>query len=174
MLDAVREIIVERGVANCSVEAVAARSGVAKTTIYRHFGRLDDLVFAAVARDVSNTVTPDTGTLRGDLIEIQRHYVEVAQSATVRELFLWMAGRAAADPSLAELFRRVRIQPRGPTMIALKRAIARGELDPSTDLDMAMHMIQGPFISMRIIDNADIDSDEIETMVDMAVRALTG
>ncbi len=59
-------------------------------------------------------------------------------------------------------------------MIALKRAIARGELDPSTDLDMAMHMIQGPSISMRIIDNADIDSDEIETMVDMAVRALTG
>jgi len=174
MLEATRAIIVERGVSACTIEEVARRSGVAKTTIYRHYGGLDELIFAAVGQDVAQADAPDTGSLRGDLIEIQRRYVEVARSATVRELFVWMMGRAVTDPAHAELFRAVRVQPRGPTTIALQRAISRGELDPTTDLDLAMHIIQGPFISKRIVDNTDITPDQIETMVDMAIRALGG
>ncbi len=173
MLDSTKEIIIEKGVANCTIEEVASRSGVAKTTIYRHYGGLDELIFAAVSQDVSQNTSPDTGSLRGDLIEIQRHYVEQARSSTVRELFVWMMGRATTSPAHADLFRAVRVQPRGPTVMALQRAIARGELAPTTDLDLAMHIIQGPFISKRIVDNSDIDSDELETMVSMAIEALT-
>jgi AcrR family transcriptional regulator len=174
MLEATRALVFERGVSACTIEDVANRSGVAKTTIYRHYGGLDELIFAAVSQDVSYTAAPDTGSLRGDLIEIQRHYVEVARSPTARELFVWMVARAVADPAHAELFHRVRVQPRGPTTIALQRAISRGELDPTIDLDLAMHIIQGPFISKRIVDNSDISQEELEAMVDMAIRALTG
>ncbi len=174
MLDSTRTIIVERGVSACTIEEVASRSGVAKTTIYRHYGGLDELIFAAVAQDISQTIAPDTGSLHGDLIEIQSQYVEVASSATVRELFVWMMGRAVTSPAHADLFRSVRVQPQGPTVIALQRAISRGELDPTTDLDMAMHIIQGPFISKRIVDNTDITPQQIETMVDTAIRALAG
>jgi len=174
MLDATRAIIVERGDAACTVEEVAGRSGVAKTIIYRHDGGLDELIFAAVSRDVSDTAAPDTGSLREDLIEIQRRYVEMARSPTVRELFAWMVSQTIADPAHADLFYRVRVQPQGPTTIALQRAISRGKIDPTIDLDLAMHMIQGPFISKRIVDNSDISEEELEAMVDMAVRALTG
>lgn len=173
MLDSTRAIIVEQGVSACTIEEVASRSGVAKTTIYRHYGGLDELIFAAVGQDISHTTSPDTGSLRGDLIEIQGQYVAVARSATVRELFVWMMGRAVTSPAHAELFRGVRVQPRGPTTIALQRAISRGELDPTIDLDMAMHVIQGPFISKRIVDNTDITPDEIKTMVELAIRALS-
>ncbi len=172
MLDTTRAIIIERGVSACTIEEVASRSGVAKTTIYRHYGGLDELIFAAVARDVSDGNATDTGSLRGDLIEIQSHYVEVASSATVRELFVWMMGRAVTSSAHADLFRSVRVQPQGPTVIALQRAIARGELAPTIDLDMAMHVIQGPFISKRIVDNTDITPHEVKTMVDMAISAL--
>ncbi len=172
MLDATKAIIVERGVSTCTIEEVSSRSGIAKTTIYRHYGGLDELIFAAVAKDISHTAAPDTGSLRGDLIEIQRRYVEVARSATVRELFVWMMGRAVTSPAHADLFRAARVQPRGPTTIALQRAISRGELAPTIDLDMAMHFIQGPFISKRIVDNTDITMAEIEAMVDMSIRAL--
>jgi AcrR family transcriptional regulator len=173
MLDSAKELIIERGVTNCTIEEVASRSGVAKTTIYRHYGGLDELIFAAVAQDVSHREDTDTGSLRGDLIQIQHQYVEQARSTIVRELFVWMMGRATTSPAHAELFRGVRVQPRGPTVMALQRAIARGELAPTTDLDMAMHIIQGPIISNRIVNNSDINSGEIETMVDMAIRALT-
>ncbi len=172
MLESAKEIVLELGASACTMEEVASRSGVAKTTIYRHFGGLDELIFAAVAEDIASAGTPDTGSLRGDLLQIQRRYVEMAQVPAVRELFVWMMSRALETPAYAELFRKLRVQPRGPTVVALQRAIARGELAPTTDLEMAMHVIQGPFISKRIVDNSDVTETEIEAMVDMAVSAL--
>jgi AcrR family transcriptional regulator len=172
MLKTVRDIILSEGVAACSIEEVSSRSGVAKTTVYRHFGGLTELIFAAIATDVAHSDAPDTGSLRGDLLVIQRGYVELAQQQIVRELFVWMMARAVENATYAELFKMVRVQPNGPTAIALQRAIARGEVSPTIDIDLAMHLIQGPFISKRIVDNSDIGDDEVCAMVDLAVRAL--
>jgi len=155
-----------------SIEAVARRSGVAKTTLYRHFSGIDGLVFAAVAASVSEAVVSDTGSLIGDLRKIQHNYLDIASSNINRELFAWMLTRAMQSPEAAALFRKVRIQPRGPTVVALQRAIARGELSPTTDIELAMHVIQGPLISKRIIDNLDLTDDEFDTLLEMTVRAL--
>jgi len=174
LLQAAAEILAEDGIGAVSVEAVARRSGVAKTTLYRHFGGIDGLVFAAVGASVSARPGPDTGSLLGDLREIQRHYLEVARSRINRELFAWMLTRAMHSPDAAALFRKARIQPRGPTVVALQRAIARGELPPTTDIELAMHLIQGPLISRRIVENSDLTDDEFETLLEMTFRALAG
>jgi len=50
--------------------------------------------------------------------------------------------------------------------------IARGEIDPDIDVDMAMHIIQGPLISMRIVANDEVGDHDLETMLDMTVKAL--
>lgn len=157
-----------------SVEAIARRSGVAKTTLYRHFGGIEGLVFAAVAASVSETEGPDTGSLVGDLREIQQRYLDIASSATNREVFAWMLTRAMHSPEAAALFRKERIQPRGPTVVALQRAIARGELPPTTNIELAMHVIQGPLISKRIVDNSELTDDEFDALLEMTVRALVG
>lgn len=172
MLETTRDMILEHGVYSCSIDDVARRSGVAKTTIYRHYGGLDELIFAAVESNVSQAAAPDKGSLHEDLCAIQAGYVAAARSSTARELFVWMTTKALQDPRHAALFRKARVQPRGPTTIALQRAIARGELLPSIDIDMALHTIQGPFISKRIVDDSDISETEIDTMVGMAIRAL--
>ena len=78
LLRATAKILAEEGIDAVSIEAVARRSGVAKTTLYRHFGGLDGLVFAAAAASVSETGGPDTGSLIGDLREIQQHYLNIA------------------------------------------------------------------------------------------------
>lgn len=174
LLQATAEILAEEGIGAVSVEAVARRSGVAKTTLYRHFGGIDGLVFAAVRASVSATPGPDTGSLLGDLREIQRHYLEVARSRMSRELFAWMLTRAMQSPDAAALFRRARIQPRGPTVLALQRAIARGELPPTTDIELAMHVIQGPLISKRIVDDSDLSDQEFDALLEMTFRALAG
>jgi hypothetical protein len=57
-------------------------------------------------------------------------------------------------------------------MLAPRRAIARGELDADIDVDMAMHIIQGPLISQRIVDNSDVSESDLERILDMTVRAL--
>lgn len=157
-----------------SVEAVARRSGVAKTTLYRHFGGLDGVVFAAVAAGVGEAEGPDTGTLRGDVREILRRYLALARSSTNREVFAWMLARAMQSRESAERFRRGRIHPRGPTVIALQRAMARGEIPPTTDVDLAVHLIQGPLISLRFVEGSEPADSELETLLDMTVRALAG
>ena len=172
LLRATAEILIKDGIGAMSIEAVTRRSGVAKTTLYRHFGGIDGLVFAAVAASVSETDGPNTGSLIGDLREIQRHYLDIASSSINREVFAWMLTRAMHSPDAAALFRKERIQPRGPTVVALQRAIARGELPPTTNIELAMHVIQGPLISKRIVDNSDLTDDEFDTMLEMTFRAL--
>ena len=172
LLDAALEIVATDGVAAVTADAVVRRSGVAKTTLYRHFGSTDGLVFAAVADSVTAHAPPDTGTLRGDLEAIHRRYLGVASSRQSRELFAWMVAKSIESAENRELFRRARVQPRGPTTVALQRAIARGEVDADIDVDMAMHIIQGPLISQRIVDNSDVSDSDLGRMLDMTVRAL--
>jgi AcrR family transcriptional regulator len=172
LLDAALQIVSTDGVAAVTADAVARRSGVAKSTLYRHFGSTDALVFAAVADSVTAQAPPDTGTLRGDLEAIHRRYLDVASSQRNRELFAWMVAKSIESAEHRELFRRVRVQPRGPTTVALQRAIARGEIDADIDLDLAMHIIQGPLISKRIVDNSEVSESDLARMLDMTVRAL--
>ena len=172
LIDAALEIVATDGVTAVTADAVARRSGVAKTTLYRHFGSTDGLVFAAVADSVTAQAPPDTGTLRGDLEVIHRRYLHAASSQQNRELFAWMVAKSIQSAENRELFRRVRVQPRGPTTVAVQRAIARGELDADIDVDMAMHVVQGPLISQRIVDNSDVSESDLGRMLDMTVRAL--
>lgn len=172
LLDAALEILLTDGVRAVTGDEVARRSGVAKTTLYRHFGSTDVLVFAVVEDSVTATPPPDTGTLRGDLETIHRRYLDVGSAPQNRELFAWMVSKALESQEYRELFRRARVQPRGPTLIALQRAIARGEVAAEIDLDMAMHVIQGPLISKRIVDNSDVTPRDLDLMLDMTVRAL--
>jgi AcrR family transcriptional regulator len=172
LITAALEIVATEGVGAVTADAVARRSGVAKTTLYRHFGSTDGLVFATVDESVTAQVPPDTGTLRGDLESIHRRYLDVAASRRSRELFAWMVAKSIESAEHRELFRRARVQPRGPTTVALQRAIARGEVDADIDVDMAMHMIQGPLISQRIVDDSDVSESDLARMLDLTIRAL--
>jgi AcrR family transcriptional regulator len=172
LLDAALEIVATDGVGAVNADAVARRSGVAKTTLYRHFGSTDGLVFAAVADRVTAQDPPDTGTLRGDLEAIHRRYLAMASSRRSRELFAWMVAKSIESAEHRELFRRVRVQPRGPTTVAIQRAIARGEVDADIDVDVAMHIIQGPLISQRIVDDTDVSERDLQRLLDITVRGL--
>lgn len=172
MVDEARAIIVGDGVQACTVDEVARRTGIAKTTIYRHFGGSDALVLAALDGMVKAMEPPDTGTLAGDLHVIQRRYLRIADNQRLRELYAWMLHRSMQDPAFAVTFRDVRVQPKGPTVIALQRAIARGEVSPTIDLDLALHVIQGPMMSKRILENERIDDVEFDALIDATVAAV--
>ena len=60
LLDAAQAILGSEGVNAVTGDDVARRSGVAKTTLYRHFGTTEALVFAAVEDRVSTVALPDT------------------------------------------------------------------------------------------------------------------
>lgn len=172
MIAGAREIIGTDGARACTVDEVARRTGIAKTTIYRHFGGVDALVLAAVDGMVKATVVPDTGSLEGDLRVIQRRYLDVAADPAMRELYGWMMTRSMEDPEFAARFRAVRVQGAGPTVIALQRAIARGEVPPTIDIPLAMHLIQGPLATKRIVEGDVISDAEFDTLIAWTVAAL--
>ena len=172
LIDATLAIIATDGVNAVTADAVVAASGVAKTTLYRHFGTTDALVFAAVDDSVATQEPPDTGSLRGDLEVIHRHHLEVASAVRTRELFTWMIARSLESFEHRQRFRSVRAQPRGSTTIALRRAIERGELPAELDLDLALHLIQGPLISQRIVDDREVSDEELEAILDATLLAL--
>jgi len=172
LLDAALGIMATEGPEAVTGDEVVRRSGVAKTTMYRHFGTTTALVFAAVGDRVRSEEPPDTGTLRGDLDLIHRRYLESAASPQSRALFAWMVSRSIESAENRDLFREVRVQPRGPTVVALQRAIARGEIDADIDIDLAMHVIQGPLISQRIVANSNVSEVDLDAMLTMTMRAL--
>src|SRR5215210_8686849 len=68
VLDATTDLVAEVGVERTTIDEIANRSGVAKTTIYRHFASKQVLVVEAVHACTHIPVVTDTGSLRDDLI----------------------------------------------------------------------------------------------------------
>jgi AcrR family transcriptional regulator len=103
MLAAATSIVAAKGVKDLTIEEVARISGVAKTTIYRHFASKNELLLAAVDGTVSYPVAPDSGTLRGDLTELLEAVLPSFADTTARCVFLDMFSAAARDPELESL-----------------------------------------------------------------------
>jgi len=172
MLTAAQEIIVTEGMNACTVDEVARRSGVAKTTIYRHFADANDLSMAAVDAMVDHVATPDHGSLRADLREIVYAFRRVVSHDTFKRLFAEMLARSVRDPEFAKIYDEAQEMRHAPLRIAIQRGMARGEVDPDIDLETAMYFVQGPFVSKRLIESAELTEDEIEVFLDLIVKAL--
>ena len=76
ILDATQDLLIEHGFAAPTVEAVARAAGTGKAAVYRRWPSKIDLVVAAVQALQSPPAVPDTGTLRGDLLECALHFVQ--------------------------------------------------------------------------------------------------
>src|SRR5437867_13225147 len=78
ILDATRELLAEAGVQGLTVEGVAARSGVAKTTIYRRWRSKDELALAVLLDMVEQVVAvPDVGDTRAELTSFVHGAVQI-------------------------------------------------------------------------------------------------
>ena len=99
MLAAATDLVLDRGVDRFSVDEVARRSGVAKTTIYRHFASAKELLVAALDRAMAAPPTPDTGSLRPDLLEYLASVRPGFADVPLRNLFFEIYTASARDPS---------------------------------------------------------------------------
>lgn len=160
------------GFDSITIDEVARRSGVAKTTIYRHFRSGDELVLASVEEMIEEIQPPDTGSFREDMRAVIGSFLEIAAVPALRQLFVSMLNRAIADPEFAEMYRTVKEQRHHPMRVVLQRGMARGEVDPNIDLELALQFAQGPFLGKRLVEDEDISDRDIDLFVDLVARAL--
>src|SRR5260370_26087252 len=133
ILTATVELLAERGLTAMSIEEVADRAGVGKTTIYRRWPSKGLLALDAfVASFREQQPLPDTGTLRGDLIAALRAWVRAVTQTPMGSMLTGLIAEAQHDPELRGAWRDRVLEPmRTQHRIMLDRAIAPGEI-PST------------------------------------------
>src|SRR5260370_10740182 len=132
ILTATVELLAERGLTAMSIEEVADRAGVGKTTIYRRWPSKGLLALDAfVASFREQQPLPDTGTLRGDLIAALRAWVRAVTRTPMGSMLTGLIAEAQHDPELRGAWRDRRLEPpRTQHRIMLDRAIARGAIPP--------------------------------------------
>ncbi|GGE23290.1 TetR family transcriptional regulator [Primorskyibacter flagellatus] len=170
-LSAARAILTEEGFGRLSVEAVAARSGVGKPTIYRHWANAQQLALAALMpEDVADAET--RGDVRRVLTDQMRRLTEVFATRRGRQIAVALA---AADPDseMTRAFRsQVILKSRAGGRAVLERAIAGGELTAPADMETLLDMIYGPLVFRVLLGHAPLSDGMAEAVVSMALAGL--
>jgi len=172
ILDAALDQFCEFGYDGLSVERVAAVAGVAKTTIYRRYPTKLDLIMATIERAKEGLhVTEDSGSLRDDLLDMARTYLDMLSSNTIgRAIPMMLASKARSDELAAAHAEFVRAR-RGPNHAVIARGIERGELPAGTDPSMVADMLTGSIFMRAYITGQTVDDAYLVALVD---RILAG
>lgn len=168
------EEVAEVGYSGLSIESVAARVGVAKTTIYRRYPTKLELVRTAIGQYLADALgdLPNTGSLRGDLIALGRSAAQFGSSVLGQSLFRTkLLGRV--EPELEQLGQHFEADRQERQRVVAVRAIERGELLNEADFHRAVHLLSVSILFKEVINRETVDELEISRTVDMLLRGLS-
>ncbi len=168
-----RQLLLDSGLAAFTVDEIAARSGVAKSTIYRHFDSANELLIATLDQLVVPLPVPDTGCLRSDLLALATTAIPIFADPNLRRLLLGVITMAAGDPELDRIHRAMMHERKGPLRTVIEAARCRGELPSSLTFDVAFDFLEGPFTTRWLHDPDALAHIDIETTIDRTIAAMT-
>ena len=175
ILRAAADLLLERGLAEVSMDAVAARAGVSKATIYRWWPTKEALALDALYHEWENVPPPrDTGSLRGDLLSLVRPWARVAAQRPYGPVIAALATEARTDPAFAEQYLARFVKPRRDQARAIfRRAIERGELPVGTKVEVALDLLYGPLYHRLIHGHAPLTDAFVRDVVNTVVGGIT-
>ena len=165
-------LLAERGIAGTTIEAVAERSGVAKTTIYRQWESQPALVLDAFASVLRPPADPDTGTLRGDLVELHTGFATALTTGPATGLMFALIDAAERDPAFARLHRQEAAGRHALILEVITRGIRRGELPAGTDPAEVLDLMAGPIFHRRAVSGGELSPGFAERVVDLVLAGL--
>lgn len=172
-LIAAADLIVERGVGAFSIEEVAARSGVAKSTIYRHWPERAALIIDTVRATFEHVVTPDTGSLRRDIETYVTAMVRADLSAgKSSQLMPAIIDAAARDPEIATLVEGLKDERERPLRMMIERAEERGEIPRGLDVRVLVGTLIGPVVFRKLVQRQTIDEAYVAGYLDIVIGGL--
>lgn len=171
VIAATLDLLAERGIAATTIEAVADRCGVARTTIYRQWNGQPALVLDAIGAILRPPTDPDTGTLRGDLLALLGGLTDALTTSPAAGLMPALIDAAERDPAFAALHHREATQRHKVVHAAIARGIQRGELPAGTDPAEVLDMVTGPVFYRRYVSVGSVDRDFAQRVVDRVLAA---
>ena len=172
VLAAVRELLIDEGWEAVTQNRVARRSGIGRSTVYRHWPDRNDLVREAMDFELGHTrdVTL-TGCLHQDLIAaleaIRYEFVEREGS----KFLVAMIARAEWDPD-AQPVKKALVDRAIETLRAvIESAIRSGRLGRRRDPSLVVSQLVGPLVMRRLVTDEPLDSEVISLLVDDLLRS---
>ncbi len=158
------------GYAALRVEDVATRAGVNKTTVYRRWPTKVELAGAAIRASAGHEeAMPDTGSVRGDLLELVQRIVAFVQTPE-GNVFTRLVTAEHGDPDADRLARSLRDAFMVRRVEVITRAQLRGELPADVDARVVLDAIFIP-VTMRILRyREEVDAATAEAFVDLALN----
>lgn len=173
ILAATLEVLQERGYQALTIERVAATAGVGRPTIYRRWPSKPALAVAALVHS-SRLAFPivDSGSLRDDLIAVQRHQVELMSSPDSRRITAGLIADLANDPELGEIYVSQYLVPRRATVWqVLQRGVDRGELVADVDFAFVYDLLVGPLFMRAVVWGQPLGRAAAENTADVVLAA---
>jgi AcrR family transcriptional regulator len=173
VLTATLDLLTETGLGELTIDDISRRSGVAKTTIYRHWANRSALVIDACSRMTDGQeAPPDTGSLEGDLRAILTDIAGLLGTARWSSILPSIVDAAEHDPEFAGLHSRIQHGHAAPLRAALDRAALKGEIPPAADRNVIAAALLGPLFYRRWFSREQIDAEFVEMIIRTALAGL--
>ena len=174
IISATRELLVERGYPDVTIEGIAARAGVGKQTIYRWWPSRAALVLEAYLSS-ADVVTPPAAarTVREDVRALLGWLIAVLREPTGGHVVAGLVADIQHDTDLAEGFHRDVVPARREAMLAaLERGRERGEIRMDADFELAVDALHGAVFYRLLLSGEPLDGDVAARLADHVLEGL--
>jgi AcrR family transcriptional regulator len=174
ILEAAAELLLARGLAAVSMDAVAERAGVSKATIYRWWPTKETLALDALYHEWEGVpAVRDTGSIRGDLLRLFRPWARLARSAPYGRVIAALLTEVQTDPAFAREYRARFVEPRRDQARAIfRRAIERGEIPADTKIEVALDLLYGAVYHRLLHGHAPLNERFVRDVIDTALDGI--
>jgi AcrR family transcriptional regulator len=171
ILDAARDLLTEEGFADLRLEHVAARAGVGKATIYRRWDSKEALAAELLAELAGpHIAVEDRGNTRQELLAAVVNPMRAVTETSFGPVIRALLSQIAINPTLGDPFRASVVQARRDEIArVVRRGIARGDLRPDADVDIATELLVGP-VYFRLMFGGNLTLDFANRVVDNVLR----
>ena len=114
----------------------------------------------------------DTGNLAEDLKKMLRGYLQAFNASPLSTVLPSLAGERIHNPELSQLFEPVSKGRRQPLLRAFERAVARGELSPDLDLELAADLVLAPIAVTLFFKGGNLNPRMVGPIVDLALAGI--
>jgi AcrR family transcriptional regulator len=144
MLQAALEMLAEVGFDGISIEAIASRAGVGKTTIYRRYNGKAELIADAIESMREEVLIPDTGHLTSDIDKLIENAAQISLNPLGRQTVSMIISSASSNSEFAQIYWQKYLQPRREAFdIVIERAKSRNEVSQDLDSGLVFDTMSG-------------------------------
>jgi AcrR family transcriptional regulator len=171
---AARDLLAEGGMQAATIEAIAARAGSSKATIYKWWPSRAAVLLEGLFDLTRESIEVDEDVALEDALRSQlAATLAIFREGATGPLLRTLAGEAVSDPAVATALRDQWIAPRRVVCIGILRAaVARGELREDTDLEAASDQLFGPLYHRLVFGHAPLDDELPGVLVEQLLRGL--